>query len=133
MPVADIVATEKKDKGEEPYFERSYSVIVLDDNDILLSMIRDMYAHHGIRCDVCDNTGDLMEAIRSGRHDMLITDLKMSETNGYEVLELLRSSDIGNSKTIPVVIAIASGNCTEEELLSNRWQFFFFGKCSRSY
>lgn len=126
IPIADIVATEKKDKGKEPYFEHSYSVIVLDDNDILLSMVRDMYAHHGIRCDVCDNTGDLMEAIRSGRYDMLITDLKMPETNGYEVLELLRSSDIGNSKTIPVVVATASGSSTEGELLSQGFSAYLF-------
>ena len=126
MLVADIVATEKKDKGDEPYFEHSYSVIVLDDNDILLSMVRDMYAHHGIRCDVCNNTDDLMEAIRSERYDMLITDLKMPETNGYEVLELLRSSDIGNSKTIPVGVATASGSCTEGELLSQGFSACLF-------
>lgn len=126
MPVANIVATEKKNKGKEPYWGHSYSVIVLDDNDILLSMVRDMYAHHGIRCDVCDNTGDLMEAIRSRRYDMLITDLKMPETNGYEVLELLRSSDIGNSKTIPVVVATASGSCTEDELLAQGFSACLF-------
>ena len=93
--------------------------MVLDDNDILLLMVRDMYAHCGIRCDAYDNTGDLMEAIRTRNYDLLITDLKMPETNGYEVLELLRSSDIGNSKTIPVIVATASGSCTEEELLAH--------------
>ena len=93
--------------------------MVLDDNDILRSMVRDMYAHCGIRCDACDNTGDLMEAIRTRNYDLLITDLKMPEINGYEVLELLRSSDIGNSKTIPVIVATASGSCTEEELLAH--------------
>lgn len=134
MPVADIVATEKKthELHRESYFEYSYSVLVLDDNDILLSMVRDMYAHHGIRCDVCDNTGDLMEAIRSGRYDMLITDLKMPEINGYEVLELLRSSDIGNSKTIPVAVTTASGSCTEGELLSQGFSACLFKPFSLS-
>lgn len=120
MQTADIAGIEKKkmqEQYQEPYFERSYSVIMLDDNDILLSMARDMYAHYGIHCEICNNTGDLMEAIRTNDYDLLITDLKMPETNGYEVLELLRSSDIGNSKTIPVVVATASGSCTEEELL----------------
>ena len=42
----------------------------------------------------------------------------MPEVNGYEVLELLRTSDIGNSRTIPVVAATASGFITEEELRS---------------
>ena len=118
MNTADGISDEEKYKPERR-FERSFSVIVLDDNDILLSMVRDMYAHCGIRCDACDNTGDLMEAVRTRNYDLLITDLKMPETNGYEVLELLRSSDIGNSKTIPVIVATASGSCTEEELLAH--------------
>lgn len=118
MNTVDSVSDEEEDKPES-HFERSFSVMVLDDNDILLSMVRDMYAYCGIRCDSCDNTGDLMEAIRTRNYDLLITDLKMPETNGYEVLELLRSSDIGNSKTIPVIVATASGSCTEDELLAH--------------
>lgn len=118
MNTVDSVSDEETNKSES-HFERSFSVMVLDDNDILLSMVRDMYAHCGIRCDACDNTSDLMEAIRTRNYDLLITDLKMPEINGYEVLELLRSSDIGNSKTIPVIVATASGSCTEEELLAH--------------
>lgn len=118
MNTVDSVSDEEKDKPGNR-FEHSFSVMVLDDNDILLSMVKDMYAHCSIRCDACDNTGDLMEAIRIRNYDLLITDLKMPETNGYEVLELLRSSDIGNSKTIPVIVATASGSCTEEELLAH--------------
>ena len=129
MQTADIAGIEKKkmqEQYQEPYFERSYSVIMLDDNDILLSMARDMYAHYGIHCEICNNTGDLMEAIRTNDYDLLITDLKMPEADGYEVLELLRSSDIGNSKTIPVVVATASGSCTEEELLSQGFSACLF-------
>ena len=118
MNMADAVIYEENNRPES-YFERSFSVLVLDDNYILLSMVRDMYAYCGIRCDACDNTCDLMETIRTRNYDLLITDLKMSETNGYEVLELLRSSDIGNSKSIPVIVATASGNCTEKELLAH--------------
>lgn len=129
MQTADIAGTEKKKMQEQyhaPYFERSCSVIMLDDNDILLSMARDMYAHYGIHCEICTNTGDLMEAIRTEKYDLLITDLKMPETNGYEVLELLRSSDIGNSKTIPVVVATAWGSCTEDELLAHGFSACLF-------
>lgn len=126
MQTTDIAFTEKKNIQEQYYFERSYSVVMLDDNDILLSMAKDMYAHYGIRCDVYTNTGDLMEAMRTKDYDLLITDLKMPETNGYEVLELLRSSDISNSKTIPVVVATASGSCTEEELLAQGFSACLF-------
>lgn len=129
MQTADIAVIEKKEVQEQyqdPYSERAYSVIMLDDNDILLSMARDMYAHYGIRCDVCTNTSDLMEAMRTKDYDLLITDLKMPEINGFEVLELLRSSHVGNSKTIPVIVATASGSCTEEELLAHGFSACLF-------
>ena len=109
-----------------PYSERAYSVIMLDDNDILLSMAMDMYAHYGIRCDVCTNTSDLMEAMRTKDYDLLITDLKMPEINGFEVLELLRSSHVGNSKTIPVIVATAS----EAAPKKNCWLMAFPPACS---
>ena len=54
--------------------------------------------------------------MRTKDYDLLITDLKMPEINGYEVLELLRTSEIGNSQTIPVVAATAAGYVEEEEL-----------------
>lgn len=125
MQIADVAVNEKK-KEQESYFEHPYSVIVLDDNDILLLMVRDMYAHYGIRCEVCTNIDDFMEAIRTEKYDLLITDLKMPEMNGYEVLELLRSSDLGNSKTIPVIVATALGSCTEEELLAHGFSACLF-------
>ena len=54
--------------------------------------------------------------MRAKDYDLLITDLKMPEVNGYEVLELLRTSEIGNSRTIPVVAATAAGYVEKEEL-----------------
>ena len=117
MRVADAVS-EATDEGNEAHPEKSYSVIALDDNEIVLSMMKDMYAGVGVYCDTFSNVGDMMEAIRIRRYDFLITDLKMPEINGFEVLELLRSSHVGNSQDIPVVVATASGSCDEEELLA---------------
>lgn len=60
-----------------------------------------------------------MEMIRRKEYSLLLTDLNMPEISGFELLELLRTSNVGNSKTIPVVVATASGNCSEEELLAH--------------
>lgn len=98
------------------YSETSFSVIALDDNESLLSMMKEMFARNGVRCDTISNISDLMEAIRNRDYDLLITDLKMPETSGYEVLELLRSSNVGNSKDMPVIVATASTGYGKEEL-----------------
>ena len=84
------------------------SVLAIDNNGTLLDMLHDMYRHCGVKCDTCRRAKD---------YDLLITDLKMPEVNGYEVLELLRTSEIGNSQTIPVVAATAAGYVEEEELI----------------
>lgn len=119
VPAADAVTEDTGHEAGKPDVEKSYSVIALDDNDMILSMMKEIYAYKGVHCDTFGNISDVMEAIRTRRYDLLITDMKMPETNGYEVLELLRSSEIGNSKDIPVVVTTAQGNCTEEELLAH--------------
>ena len=117
MSVTDTILEEKPQGMTDRHISKPCSVLVLDDNETLLSMIKEMYAHAGVCCDTFDNVGDIMEAMRKHNYDLLVTDMKMPEINGYEVLELLRSSNIGNSKEIPVIVATASGSCTAEELI----------------
>ena len=59
-----------------------------------------------------------MEMIRQKEYSLLLTGLNMPGINGFELLELLRSSNVGNSPTIPVVVATASGSCNKGELLA---------------
>ena len=77
----------------------------------------EMYAHEGMHCDTCTNVSVLMELIRKKEYSLLLTDLNMPEISGFELLELLRSSNVGNSKSIPIVVTTASGSCSKEELI----------------
>lgn len=131
MRVADAISEETAE-GHEVRLEKSYSVIALDDNEIVLSMMKDMYTGASVHCDTFSNVGDMIEALRTRRYDLLITDLKMPEINGFEVLELLRSSHVGNSQDIPVVVATASGSCDEEELLAKGFAACLFKPFSLS-
>lgn len=81
-------------------------------------MLKEMYSQEGIHCDTCTDAAALMEMIRQKEYSLLLTDLNMPDINGFELLELLRSSNVGNSPTIPVVVATASGSCNKGELLA---------------
>ena len=94
-----------------------HDVIAIDNDEVLLLMLKEMYAHEGMHCDTCTNVSVLMELIRKKEYSLLLTDLNMPEINGFELLELLRTSNVGNSKTIPVVVTTASGSCSKEELI----------------
>ena len=94
-----------------------HDVIAIDNDEVLLLMLKEMYAQEGIHCDACTDAAELMEMIRRKEYSLLLTDLNMPEINGFELLELLRTSNVGNSKTIPVVVTTASGSCSKEELM----------------
>ena len=94
-----------------------HDVIAIDNDEVLLLMLKEMYAHEGMHCDTCTNVSVLMELIRKKEYSLLLTDLNMPEISGFELLELLRSSNVGNSKSIPIVVTTASGSCDAEELL----------------
>lgn len=112
----EAVAEGKKEQVQD--IISNYSVIVIDNDLVTLGMIGDMLVQNGIGCDTCLTVEELTDKMRGKDYDLLITDLKMPDMNGYEVLELLRASDVGNSRTIPVVAATAAGFITEEELKS---------------
>ena len=120
-----------KSQNETIYPKRNYSVVAIDNNVITLNMIKAMFAKCDVACDTCVNARELIELIRHKRYDLLITDLRMPEHNGYDILELLRTSNVNNSKTIPVIVATASGSCTKEELLEKGFSDCIFKPFSK--
>ena len=106
--------------------DRNLNVIAIDNDEMLLLMLKEMYAQEGIHCDTCTDVSELMEMLRRKEYNLLLTDLKMPGINGFELLELLRSSNVGNSQTIPVVVATASGSCDAEELLERGFAGYLF-------
>ena len=115
------IAEEVPEKAIQAYIhrkERNLNVIAIDNDEVLLLMLKEMYAQEGIHCDTCTDAAELMEMVRRKEYNLLLTDLNMPGINGFELLELLRSSNVGNSQTIPVVVATASGSCDAEELLA---------------
>lgn len=97
--------------------QNSFTVIAIDDSHVQLNIIREAFASNGIVCDTCNNATDLLDMMRKKSFDLLITDLKMAEVNGIEILEMMRMVNVRNSKTIPVVVMTAAPNVSEKELL----------------
>ncbi len=124
--------TEETIPGYTRHNERYHEVIAIDNDEVLLLMLKEMYAQEGVHCDTCTNVVELMEMIRRKEYSLLLTDLNMPGINGFELLELLRTSNVGNSKTIPVVVATASGSCSEEELLERGFNGCLFKPFSMS-
>ncbi|MBC5592850.1 hybrid sensor histidine kinase/response regulator [Bacteroides sp. NSJ-21] len=115
LPKAEETTATEKTNAKYSTLSGS-SVLAIDNNGMLLDMMKEMYKQSDVECDTCLTVDELTDLMRTKDYDLLITDLKMPEVNGYEVLELLRTSEIGNSQAIPIVAATAAGYVEEEEL-----------------
>ena len=96
---------------------KNLRVIAVDDDKVILNLIQQQMEYAGVHCDTCRNPSEMVERLREGHYDLLLTDIKMPGMNGYELLELLRNSNVGNSKEIPVLVITAHVPRKKEELV----------------
>lgn len=82
-------------------------VLVVDDDPIQLRNTVEMMERNGISCRACTNAQEVVKSLRTGEYDLLLTDIQMRGTGGFDLLHLLRLSNIGNSRTIPIVAMTA--------------------------
>ena len=93
------------------------NVLVIDDGTMLLDVIKEMLERNGMNCTTCATSKEVVKAMRGKDYDLLLSDIQMPGTNGFELLTLLRNSNIGNSRTIPVVAMTARGDRDKEAFL----------------
>lgn len=93
------------------------NVLVIDDDAMLLNVIKEMLERNGMNCTTCTTTKEVVKAMRGKDYDLLLSDIQMPGTNGFDLLTLLRRSSIGNSRTIPIVAMTARGDNDKESFL----------------
>lgn len=93
------------------------NVLVIDDDLMLRDVVKEMLERNGVTCTTCSNAKEVVKAMRSKDYDLLLSDIQMPGTNGFDLLTLLRNSNIGNSRTIPIVAMTARGDRDKEAFL----------------
>ena len=63
-----------------------------------------MLGRNGVECTTCQNAKEAILALDRLDYDLVLTDIQMPVTDGFGLLRLLRNSDIGNSRTVPVAV-----------------------------
>ena len=92
-------------------------VIAIEDDPLQLELCREILERNGVRCTACIQAEQLVEKMRKHDYDLLLTDIQMPGMDGFNLLKLLRGSDIGNSRAIPVVAMTARGEYDTDKLL----------------
>ena len=117
LPLTDE-AVEREVQAHNTSLHLPQRVIVIDDDPLQLEIVKEMLERNGVSCTTCGNTRALVGEMRKADYDLLLSDIQMAGTNGFDLLELLRNSNIGNSRTIPVVAMTARGDKEREAFAS---------------
>ncbi len=89
--------------------EMTTPVLICDDSSLARKQLaRALPAAWAVDVSFAANGREGIEAVRSGKGDVLFLDLNMPEMDGYEVLEAIRSEDL------PAMVIVVSGDVQPE-------------------
>ncbi|WP_336528625.1 ATP-binding protein [Bacteroides acidifaciens] len=91
-------------------------VLLIDDDKIQLSLTVAMLKQHGVDAVCCEQLEELIEQLRTSVFDVLLTDIQMPAINGFDLVKLLRASNIPQAKTIPVIAVTARSEMDKDAL-----------------
>lgn len=110
-------------ENDNPILQKSPAlpqrVLVIDNDPLQLEIAKEMLERNGVICTTCSNVKELVREMRKKDFDLLLSDIQMPGSNGFEVLALLRNSNIGNSHTIPVIAMTARGDREKEVFIES--------------
>lgn len=95
--------------------QRSLHILLIDDDRIQLTLTAAMLRQSGITSVSCMQLDELLDALRSETFDVLLTDVQMPAINGFDLLKLLRASNLPQAQTIPVIAVTARSDMKPEE------------------
>lgn len=119
--VSENIGEKTQEAEGEPLVapEPSLRVLLIDDDRIQLTLTAVMLQHSGIASVSCMQPDELLDALRSGTFDVLLTDVQMPAINGFDLLRLLRASNLPQARTIPVIAVTARSDMKPEEFTAH--------------
>ncbi|MGH8029349.1 MAG: response regulator [Arenimonas sp.] len=84
-------------------------ILVVEDNQTNQKVILRQLALLGFSADVAGNGRIGLERWRTGRYELVLTDLQMPEMDGYDLIEAIRAEE-QDGRRIPVVVMTASSS-----------------------
>ena len=109
----------KVKKGKAPTIEEAEAsgqlILLAEDNPTNQDVIRRQLNMLGYACEIANDGALALEAWRSGRYAMLLTDCHMPEMDGYELTGQIRESEHGGKYRAPIVAITANALQGEAE------------------
>jgi DNA-binding response OmpR family regulator len=86
-------------------------ILVADDQDEVLSLLKDSLADYDFEVMVCKEPKNILSLIKSFKPDLILLDLLMPDLGGFEICEILNNDP--ETSGIPIIIISGFGDLTD--------------------
>lgn len=90
-------------------------ILIIDDDKSQLEMTASLLKTKGITADTTTSASEVMKRLGDQSYDLLLSDIQMPETDGFQLIEQIRSSSLPTAKTLPVIALSARADMAEED------------------
>ena len=92
--------------------EQKKKILVVDDDQFFLKLIRDVLTHHGYEVEIAEDGKKGFSMAITGDYDLITLDLRMPELNGIESLRSIKT--VNPEQKIIVISGFISDDIREE-------------------
>lgn len=96
--------------------EGSTRLLIAEDTASVQDILRRQLDHLGIEADFVKNGEEALEALKTGKYGIMFTDLHMPEIDGYQLVNSIRSSEVGSKKHFPIIVLTADVQMSQREI-----------------
>lgn len=90
-------------------------ILIAEDEAYIVESLKFLLSHAGHEVETVSDGGAVLPAIQKRRPDLLILDVMLPTTNGYDVLRLVRGTR--GLETLPVLVLTAKGQEADRRLM----------------
>ena len=92
--------------------------LLVDDDRLQLELTASLMKRYNFSCVCCEHPKEVLGLLSDQKFDFVFTDIQMPELSGFELVRLIRASDLPEVRSIPVVALTARSNMSDNEFLS---------------
>lgn len=113
--VENIASTDLKNRITPEIFNKKLKVLIVDDNNLNILVVRKNLENWGIRSEVTHNGVDAVEKVKQQDFDMVLMDLHMPKMDGLEATQKIRAFAENKNRELPIIALTASTDKFFEE------------------
>lgn len=106
LPAVPVIGEDETETGS---FEgREIFCLLVDDDPLQLALTEEFLKRNHVEVASCSNPFAVVDILRNNSFDAIITDIQMPGMDGYGLLNVIRSSGVPGTDTVPVIALSAS-------------------------